>query len=205
MPSKNADTSADADEIVVMSYSRRCAASVLILFTFYTGLFMACPWPAVSASIQPLLDPVGPLLDNLGLAHRLRLFAPTPPLYTGRLEFRITRADGSIGVWEYPRTELAPGDPPGSYNRYLFLYLMWDFRNKGLAIGPSLGRYVAAQVAAEGGSPPVMVELVEKVVPIPAPEYGVGRPVPEPKQEISCLLYDVVRDKILNLGRPTIW
>jgi hypothetical protein len=202
---ENANNQADVDEIVVMSFGQRCAACVLILFMAYTGIFMACPWPKVASNLQYMLDPVLPVLYNLGLDHRLRLFAPAPPLYTGRLEFRVTRPDGSVGSWEYPREELAPSDPPGSYNRYLFLYLIWDFRNKMSAMGPSLGRYVADQVEAAEGQRPTTVELVERVVDIPPPQAGIGHPSPEPNRTLICLKYDVASDKVQLFGWPTAW
>jgi hypothetical protein len=190
--------------VVEMPEGRRILTDLLIVFVIGTSFLMACPWPVVEPQVQRLLRPALPVLENLGLAHRLRLFAPVPPQWTGRLEFRVTNADGSVENWRYPRDVLAPGDPAGSYNRYLFLYLVWGFDQKLTTLEPAFARYVARQAAA-AGSHPVQVDILERVVRIPSPEYGIGRPSPQPNLELPMIRYDVARDQAITTGQPASW
>ena len=103
-----------------MSPVGRGLANLVIVFVLYTSLVMACPWPSVVPKVQPYLQPALPILRNLGLLHRFRLFVD-PPRATGNVEFHVVKKDGTSSVWQYPRSALMPGDPPGSYNRYLFI------------------------------------------------------------------------------------
>ena len=188
--------------VVTITPARKAGATLVILFTLYTSLLMACPWPLVEPKLQRFLQPALPLLQDLGLAHRLRLFAPVPPQWNGKVRFRVTHADGSRTDWRFPRSRFGPGDRQDSYNRYLFLYLVWDFPFKSQSLVPAFARYVARETAS---AQPVRVEIFQTAVRTPSPRFGIGHTMPEAKMEFPMLRYEVATDSYLVTGTPIIW
>ncbi len=187
-----------------MSPVRRGLANLVIVFILYTSLLMACPWPSVVPKVQPYLQPALPILRNLGLLHRFRLFVD-PPRSTGHVEFRVVKKDGTSSVWQYPRSTLMPGDPPGSYNRYLFIYLFWDYSTKTETLIPSMSQYIADQSAKFDGEAPEKVEIWQKTVPIPDPEFGMGQPLPTPSNSIRVSQYDLQTKWLRTVRPPLVW
>jgi hypothetical protein len=189
-----------------MTARARFAAALLISFVAYTSFLMAVPYPAAAPWTRMLLSPTNPLLETLGLRHRLRLFAPTPPRRSRLLKFRLVYADGSARWWDFPRDRLAPGDPAHSYNRYLLIYSVWAFRDPAKALMRDLARYIAVECSDDQDMRrPVAIEVVERWCPIPPPEQGIGKAIPAPDRDNLLLRYFPLPDKLETLGRLTAW
>lgn len=189
---------------VPLSARQRFAASLAISFVLYTSLLMASPYTSLDPAVRTLLRPAVPLLDNLGLSHRLRLFAPSPPRRSRYLAFKVRFSDGTSRDWDYPRSVLVPGDPPNSYNRLLVIYAVWASRDPRQALLTDLARYVAFE-NAEPERQPVSVDIVERWAKIPPPEEGVGKPLVPPDQEAVLIHYDAQKDQTTAGPRPTAW
>lgn len=176
---------------------RRYAITGFIVYYIYSAFLMAWPFPDPNNLTQRLLGPSSYVVDFLGIWHRLRLFAPQPPGFTGTIKYQLVYQDGTFSYWNYPREVLGIGDPPGSYNRYLFTYIAWGADRKADVLWPELARYIASQNSSSE-HPLASVRIVERCVRIPTPDLGIGKPLPPPNQEFELVNYDV------NTGSSTV-
>jgi hypothetical protein len=191
-------------ELVPLTGRQKLAASALACWFVGTALLMAVPWPSVRPRIQRILKPTLPLLYNIGIHHQLVLFSPDPPRMTGKLLFRVRYADGTQGEWTYPRSRLAPLDPPRAFDRYLFYYTVWSFAQTALTLQPYLAHYIAEDSYAPGKQP-VTVEMVERYSRLAPARQGVGKPVPQPDREMVFFRYDVASHRATVSGHPYAW
>lgn len=181
---------------------RKTSLDAFLLFFLFSTVLMA--WPQASPLYNRLASWAVVPLHNLGLWHRLKLFAP-PPHYTGHLEFWITYQDRRRERWDYPRQKLAPWDgQPDSYQRNLFVYLCWNANEWAERKVLPLCQYLA--IAADGpGHHPIKIEIVQKVAKIPAPELGAGRPVPQLSEEWLVGSYDLLTRKVQMGNQVGAW
>jgi hypothetical protein len=182
---------------------QRWATTAFIVFYVYSAAVMAIP-PFGERLETALLKPVYPLVNAVGLFHRLRLFSPEPPKFTGHVRFYVRFTDGISVLWTYPRDVLCIGDPPGSFNRYLFYYVFWSYGDQSRITLPALARYIAAQ-NEEPGRQVAEVQIVEEIARIPTPEKGVGRPTPPADINILVCDYDVATGKANFADRVRYW
>ena len=187
-----------------MSFAQKTAASLAAISFVATATLMAVPWHSARPIVSRWLKPTLPLLYNIGLHHQLVLFSPSPPKWTGRVDFRVTYSDGAQQNWIYPRSRLAPLDPRGTYRRYLFYYTVWSFRHTARLLQPSLAAYIADDSYTPTRRP-VKVEMIERFARIPSPKDGLGQPAPTLDQETVLLSYDVAKRQAQVLGKPTVW
>ncbi|MBX3168465.1 MAG: hypothetical protein KF760_13690 [Candidatus Eremiobacteraeota bacterium] len=179
--------------------------SVFVIFYVYAMFMMAWPWPASEGTKEALLRPAIGTLDFLGVWHRLRLFAPTPPAATGNVEFQVTYDDGTTENWQPARRQFAPGEKADSYQRYYYYYVMWGWERKTERIWPALAAYIARQCDFPRRHP-VWVVFVENYAWIPGPSVGIGRPAPEPDQHTILMNYHVPTGKVtIGDGKVAVW
>jgi hypothetical protein len=179
--------------------------SVFVLLYVGCMFLMAWPWPASESAKDRLLRPAIGALDLVGVWHRLRLFAPTPPLAHGNVEFQVTYDDGTTENWKPARQQFAAGEKPDSYQRYYYYYVMWGWERKMDRIWPALAAYIARQCDSPGRHP-VWVVFVENYGWIPTPADGIGKPLPAPDQHTVLMNYHVPTGKVtIGDGKVAVW
>ena len=188
-----------------MSPRQKAAASLLAIFFVGTAALMALPWYPVRQKVHRWLAPTSPLLYHLGLHHKLALFSPEPPRFTGKVLYQVTFSDGSRSFWKQKRSRLAPLDPEGIFDRYMFYYTVWSFGvGGGRGLMDPLARHIADE-SYEPGKQPVTVDMIEQFAKLPPPEQGLGQPPPALDREIHFFSYDVASRQGKQVGRPIIW
>ncbi|MBN9415785.1 hypothetical protein ABS71_04510 [bacterium SCN 62-11] len=175
--------------------------SVFVIFYVFCMFMMAWPWPASEATKEKVLGPAIGALDFVGVWHRLRLFAPTPPLAHGNVEFQVTYDDGTTENWKPAREQFAPGEKPDSYQRYYYYYVLWGWERKMDGIWPALAAYIARQCQSSTRHP-VWVVFVENYAWIPP----IGQALPEPDHHTVLMNYHVPTGKVtIGDGQVAVW
>jgi hypothetical protein len=170
--------------------SRKPLISVLIIYLVYCLWLMAWPFDKYFDARRKFLRPVGQLFAFVGLDVEYKLYAPDPPQSVSLFLFQVFFNDGTSTYWAFPRDKLAPWDPPGSFNRYVHMFLYWGTGKLYRKSRPDLARYIAR----ENDSPnrhPIQIDFIEKAGLIPIPEQGIGKPLVQPTQDQKFFSYKV--------------
>jgi len=175
--------------------------SVFVTIYVYCMLLMVWPWPSSEATKDRLLGPAIPVLDFLGVWHRLRLFAPIPPQATGNVEFQVTYDDGTSENWTAERKQFAPGEKPDSYQRYYYYYVMWGWERKIDRLWPALAKYIGRQCDSPTRHP-LWVVFVENYAWI----RPMGQVTPAPDIHTVLMNYHVPTGKVtIGDGKVAVW
>lgn len=124
------------------------------------------------------LSPLRNYILFLGIDQDWRVFAPKPRDTNLHLVAVVTRQDGTLELWEYPRMERM------NFVDRLYRERFRKYAHDNVAWGgfesflPDLALYIA-RLNNNPGNPPVRVSLVRYSAPIPVPTAGVNHDFPE--------------------------
>lgn len=154
------------------SVAGRRVLSVLLVATLVAVALWNLPDSALRAETLPTIQPY---VNTVGLDQRWDLFAPDPPRRSSQVIARIEYADGSLNLWEAPRTD--------RWRKWMTILI-----TRG---DQGAWERTAAWIAAHhdsGGRRVVRVELVQRWQDLQPP--GTGQVV-APQQQAVFYTYDV--------------
>jgi hypothetical protein len=143
----------------------RAFINAFIILHLYIIIFWGMPGSNFRNTMARIVEPY---VVKLGLWHSWDMFSPNPLAVNFNLEARITFADGSTRLWEFPRMEKL-----GLWERYQKeRFRKWRERVRQDAyrvVWNDTARYIA-RLHHNPTNPPIKVVLTRHWAPIPPPE-----------------------------------
>jgi hypothetical protein len=137
-----------------------------------------------------LIKLVSPVLDYPALWQNFAVFSPEPRESNIYISAVVTFADGSSQYFAYPRLDRLSLWDRMQKERYRKYALDNVYKDDDRGLWPDMARYVA-RLFYHAGRKPIAVSLQRNFSDIPAPEKGIGKPLPVGYDSATFFVYYV--------------
>ncbi len=174
------------EKISRIGHTRLLVSVFLVLYVGTTTLSLL----PTSRIRNSLFDPIRPVILYTGLWQNFILFAPDPPKSNIDLRATISKRNGEIERWQFPRMDKLNIFDRIEKERYRSFGS--DYVNFNEVLRPDLARFIARLYRdSSNDNSPQIVTLERYWADIPPPNVGINKPSPSHDNHCTIFTYQV--------------